>query len=160
MSYDLIIERLDGEVFDRREVEGAIGHWPHFRRYDAESFRSAGTEVLLVAERPDQPVDNITMRISYQGLPEGFENACDVALDLAARLGGRVVDAQLGQTITPENRAASLAQAQKTAQWVRRLGTEFEAPPKPYVDTPAGGGAAAVPRGNGGRPWWKFWARD
>ena len=160
MSYDLIIERLDGEVFDRRAVEEALARWPHFRRYDAESFRSAGTEMLLVADRPNQPVDNITMRISYQGLPEGFESACDVALDLAARLEGRVVDAQLGQTITPENRAASLAQAQKTAQWVRRLGTEFEAPAKPYVDTPAAASAGAAPRDDGGRPWWKFWARD
>lgn len=160
MSYDLVIERIDGEVFDRQEVEAAIAHWPHLRRYDAESYRSAGTELVLVAERPNQPVDNITLRITYQGLPESFENACDVALDLAERLGGRVVDAQLGQTITPETRAESLTQARKTAQWVRRLGTEFEAPPKAYVDVPANADGSVAAGRDGDRPWWKFWARD
>lgn len=161
MSYDLIIEQGDGEVFDRGAIEAAVARWPHLRRYDAESFRSAGMELVLVAERPDQPVDNITLHIAYRGLPESFESACDVALDLAGRLGGRVVDAQLGEAITPENRATSLAQARKTAQWVQRLGTEFEAPPKPYVDAPGGGGGRAAPaRGDEARPWWKFWARD
>ena len=161
MSYDLIIERADGEMFDRPAVETAVTRWPHLRRYDAESFRSAGKELVLVAERPDQPVDTITLHIAYQGLPQSFESGCDVALDLAGRLGGQVVDAQLGAVITPENRADSLAQARKTAQWVQRLGTEFEAPSKAYVDTPGGGAGRVAPaRGDDARPWWRFWARD
>lgn len=163
MSYDLVIERADGEVFDRAQVEEAVARWAHLRRYDAESYRSGGSELVLVAERPGQPVESLSLQIAYQGLPESFDSACDVALGLAERLGGRVVDAQLGQVITPGTRAASRAQAEKTAQWVQRLGTQFEAPPRAYVDLPAGTSrGAGGPSGSdeSGRPWWRFWGRD
>lgn len=157
MSYDLVVERADGGMFERRAVEEALAAWVHLRRYDAESYRSATLEVLLAAERPDQPVDNVTIQIAYRGLPEGFDSACDIALGLAGRLDGRVTDAQTGEVVTPENRAASRAKAEEMGRWARRLGTEFEAPPKRYVDTPA---ATSAPADDGRRPWWKFWARD
>ncbi len=165
MSYDLVIERPDGELFDRREVEAAIAVWPHLRRYDAESYRSGGSEVVLVAERPGLPVDSVTLRIFYESLPQGFDTAADVAFGLAERLGGQVVDAQLGEVITPENREVSRAKAEEAARWVRRLGAEFEEPARAYVDEPAaavGGGGDGGRAGDddGGRPWWKFWARD
>ncbi len=41
MSYDLLIERVDGEPFDRAAVDAAVAQFPQLRRYDAESFRSA-----------------------------------------------------------------------------------------------------------------------
>ncbi len=156
MSYDLVIERPDGELFDRRQVEEAIAAWPHLRRYDAESYRSGGSEVVLVAERPGMPVDSIALRVFYESLPQGFDSACDVAFGLAERLGGQVVDSQLGEVITRENRDASRARAEEAARWARRLGTEFEEP-RAYVDAPVGGPAL---EDEGGRPWWKFWARD
>ena len=163
MSYDLVIERVDGEVFDRARVEEAVARWVHLRRYDAESYRSGGTELVLVAERPGQPVDSLTLQIAYQGLPESFDSACDVALGLAEQLGGQVVDAQLGEVVTPSTRAASRAQAEKTAQWAQRLGTQFEAPARAYVDLPADAGRSAggtSGRDERGRPWWRFWERD
>jgi hypothetical protein len=68
-----------------------------------------------------------------------------------------VVDSQLGETITAENRDESRAKATEVALWSKRLGREFEAPPKRYVDMPA---ERAPSGGDSGRPWWKFWARD
>ena len=41
MSYDLLIERIDGEPFERAAVDAAVAQFPQLRRYDAESFRSA-----------------------------------------------------------------------------------------------------------------------
>ena len=82
-----------------------------------------------------------------------------LALGLAAKLEGRVVDTQLGETITAENRAASRAKAEEVAIWSKRLGTEFEQPEKAYVDEPAPAAVGAA-RGEGERPWWKFWARE
>ncbi len=157
MSYDLLIERADGETFDRAAVEAAIARYPQLRRYDAESYRSASTELVLAAERPGDPVDNLTLQLRYGELPGSFDGACDLALGLAEALGGRVVDSQLGEAITAENRALSRDKAAQVALWSKRLGSEFEAPPKRYVDTPAGRAPAAA---GSGRPWWKFWGRD
>ena len=157
MSYDLLIERTDGETFDRAAVDAAVAKFPQLRRYDAESFRSASTELVLAAERPGGPVDNLTLHLRYSELPGSFDGACDMALGLAEALGGRVVDSQLGETITAENRAASRDKATQVARWSKRLGSEFEAPPKRYVDMPA---ERAPARSDSGRPWWKFWARD
>lgn len=157
MSYDLLIERADGEPFDRAAVDAAVAKFPQLRRYDAESYRSASTELVLAAERPGGPVDNLTLQLRYSELPGSFDGACDTALGLAAALGGRVVDSQLGETISAENRAISRDKAAQVALWSKRLGSEFEAPPKRFVDTP-GARASATP--DSGRPWWKFWARD
>ena len=157
MSYDLLIERIDGETIDRAAVDAAVAKFPQLRRYDAESFRSASTELILAAERPGGPVDNLTLHLRYSELPGSFDGACDMALGLAEALGGRVVDSQLGETITAANRDASREKATQVALWSKRLGNEFEAPPKRFVDTPAD----RAPVGDGsGRPWWKFWARD
>jgi hypothetical protein len=163
MSYDLVIEPVDGEPFDPGAVEQAIGGFVQLRRYDAESYRSAGgLELVLVAERPGLPVESLTLQIPYASLPAGFDSASDLALGLAGRLGGRVVDAQHGETVTADNRAAARRRAEETARWVSRLGSEFEAPPKAFVDEPRA--TVAAPRGGrppGGqdRPWWKFWER-
>lgn len=161
MSYDLLIDHPGGETFTRAAADAAIAKFPQLRRRDAESFRSAATELIVNAERPGAPVDNLTLRLLYRELPGSFDGACDMALGLAAELGGRVMDAQLGEEITPETRAASRAKAEEVARWTKRLGTEFEQPEKAYVDEPV---AAATPVGGGGsdsgRPWWKFWARD
>ena len=158
MSYDLLIERTDGEPIPRAEVEAAVARFPQLRRHDAESYRSVATELLLSADRPGAPVDSLTLRLLYKELPGSFDGACDVALGLARQLGARVVDAQLGETITPGNRDQSKAKATQVALWSKRLGSEFEAPEKPYVDAPARPTAAGG--GGTGRPWWKFWARD
>ena len=157
MSYDLLIERIDGETIDRAAVDAAVAKYPQLRRYDAESFRSASTELILAAERPGGPVDNLTLHLRYSELPGSFDGACDMALGLAEALGGRVVDSQLGETITAANRDASRDKAAAVALWSKRLGNEFEAPPKRFVDMPAERGASG---GGSGRPWWKFWARD
>jgi hypothetical protein len=161
MSYDLIIERADGESFPRAAVEAAVAARAQLRRHDAESYRSGATELVLVADRPGLPVDSLTLRIAYRGLPASFDGACDLALGLAEQLGGQVVDAQSGETVTPENKNASRARAEEAAGWAKRLGTEFEAPERKYVDEAAATGVAAGAGGDGGgRPWWKFWARD
>lgn len=165
MSYDLIIERADGESFPRATVEAAVAARAQLRKHDAETYRSGATELILVADRPGLPVDSLTLRIAYRGLPASFDAACDLALGLAEQLGGQVVDAQSGETVTPENRAASRARAEGAAGWAKRLGTEFEAPERKYIDeaaaTPVAAGAGANAGGDGGgRPWWKFWARD
>lgn len=159
MSYDLLIDHEGGETFTRAAAEAAIAKFPQLRRRDAESYRSAATELVLTAERPGAPVDNLTLRLLYKELPGSFDGACDMALGLAEELGGRVMDAQLGEEITPTTRAASRAKAEDVARWSKRLGTEFEQPEKPYVDAPV---AAESPAGGGdaGKPWWKFWARD
>lgn len=161
MSYDLLIDHPGGETFTREATDAAVAKFPQLRRRDAESFRSAATELIVNAERPGAPVDNLTLRILYRELPGSFDGACDIALGLAAALGGRVMDAQLGQEITSEMRAASRTKAEEVARWTKRLGTEFEQPEKAYVDEPV---AAAVSASDGdgdaGRPWWKFWARD
>jgi hypothetical protein len=157
MSYDLLIERIDGEPFERAAVDAAVAQFPQLRRYDAESFRSASTELILAADKPGGPVDNMTLQLRYSELPGSFDGACDTALGLAAALGGRVVDSQLGETITEENRGDSRKKAAEVALWSKRLGSEFEQPEKAYVDTPAP--ARAAP-GDSGRPWWKFWARE
>ena len=159
MSYDLLIERADGETLTRADVEAAVAQFPQLRRRDAESYRSAATELILAAERPGAPIDNLTLRLLYRELPGSFDGACDLAFGLAAQLGGQVVDTQLGEIITPQNRATSRAKAEQVALWSKRLGTEFEQPEKAYVDEPAPASAGA-PRAEGGRPWWKFWARD
>ena len=157
MSYDLLIERVDGEPFDRAAVDAAVAQFPQLRRYDAESFRSASTELILAADRPGGPVDNMTLHLRYSELPGSFDGACDTALGLATALGGRVVDSQLGETVTAANRGDSRKKAEQVALWSKRLGSEFEAPPKRFVDTPA---ARAPAQSDSGRPWWKFWARD
>lgn len=161
MSYDLLIDHPGGETFTREATDTAIAKFPQLRRRDAESFRSAATELIVNAERPGAPVDNLTLRLLYRELPGSFDGACDMALGLADALGGRVMDAQLGQEITSATRAASRAKAEEVAQWTKRLGSEFEQPEKPYVDEPV---AANAPMGGGdadaGRPWWKFWARE
>jgi hypothetical protein len=159
MSYDLLIERADGETLTREAVEAAVAHFPQLRRRDAESYRSAATELILSAERPGAPIDSLTLRLLYKELPGSFDGACDVAFGLAARLDGQVVDTQLGQVVTPENRAASRAKAEEVALWAKRLGIEFEQPEKAYVDEPAPAAAGPV-RDAGDRPWWKFWARE
>jgi hypothetical protein len=159
MSYDLLIERADGETMTREAVEAAVAQFPQLRRRDAESYRSAATELILAAERPGAPIDNLTLRLTYKELPGSFDGACDLALGLAAKLDGQVVDTQLGEIITPENRAASRAKAEQVALWSKRLGTEFEQPEKAYVDEPAPAAVGAA-RDEGGRPWWKFWARE
>ena len=156
MSYDLLIERTDGEPFDRAAVDAAVTKFPQLRRYDAESYRSASTELVLAAERPGGPVDNLTLQLRYSELPGSFDTACDTALGLAAALGGRVVDSQLGETISAENRAISRDKAAQVALWSRRLGSEFEAQPMRFVDTPA---ERAPASSDSGRPWWKFGAR-
>ena len=157
MSYDLVIESAVSEPFARADVEAAVTKFPQLRRYDAESYRSAATELVLTAERPGAPVENLTLRLPYKELPGAFDGALDMALGLAEQLGGRVIDAQLGLIVTAENRATSRAKATEAAAWAKRLGTEFEAPPKPFVDTPSQ--AVAVPASTTGRPWWKFWER-
>ena len=160
MSYDLLIDHPGGETFTREAAEAAIAKFPQLRRRDAESFRSAATELIVNAERPGAPVDNLTLRILYRELPGSFDGACDMALGLAGELGGRVTDAQLGDEITPATREASRAKAEEVARWTKRLGTEFEQPEKAYVDEPV---ATAAPSGgntDSGRPWWKFWARE
>lgn len=159
MSYDLLIERADGETMTREAVEAAVAQFPQLRRRDAESYRSAATELILAAERPGAPVDNLTLRLLYRELPGSFDGACDLALGLAAKLNGQVVDTQLGEIITPDNRAASRAKAEEVALWSKRLGTEFEQPEKAYVDAPAPVAVGAA-RGESERPWWKFWARE
>lgn len=159
MSYDFLIEQDDGEPFGRAEVEAAIARFPQLRRHDAESYRSAATELVLSAERQGGPVDNLMLQIRYSELPGAFDGACDIALGLAAALGGRAVDSQLGETVTAQNRAAARANAARVGLWTKRLGSEFEAPPKPYVDGKSSAQRAAAPD-SGGRPWWKFWARD
>jgi hypothetical protein len=159
MSYDLLIERADGETLTRAAVDAAVAQFPQLRRRDAESYRSAATELILAAERPGAPVDNLTLRLLYKELPGSFDGACDVAFGLAARLDGQVVDTQLGQIVTPENRADSRAKAEQVALWAKRLGTEFEQPEKAYVDEPAPA-AIGPARDDGGRPWWKFWGRE
>lgn len=159
MSYDLVIEPDSVDAFAPEQVDAAVARYVQFRRYDAESYRSAGgLELVLVADRPGAPVDSLVLHIPYETLPASFDAACDVALGLAGALGGRVTDAQLGTDLTAETRAASRAKAEDAARWVRRLGAQFEEPPKEYVDVPAARPAPA-PRG-GDRPWWKFWARD
>jgi hypothetical protein len=159
MSYDLLIDHREGETFTRQEAEAAIAKFPQLRRRDAESYRSAATELVLTAERPGAPIDNLTLRLLYRELPGSFDGACDLALGLAEALNGRVMDAQLGEQITPETRVRSRAKAEEVARWSKRLGTEFEQPEKPYVDEPVV--AEPAPASNDGeRPWWKFWARD
>lgn len=159
MSYDLLIEHPAGEIFQRAAVEEAIGRFPQLHKRDAESYRSAATELILTAERPHAPVDSLTLRLTYRELPGSFDGACDLALGLAEALGGRVVDSQLGETVTAANRAASRAKAEQVAIWSKRLGSEFEQPEKPYVDEPTTAPATDT-GGDSGRPWWKFWARD
>src|SRR3954454_18502292 len=117
MSYDLLIERADGETLTREAVEAAVAQFPQLRRRDAESYRSAATELILAAERPGAPIDNLTLRLLYRELPGSFDGACDLALGLAAKLNGQVVDTQLGEIITPENRSASRAKAEQVAIW-------------------------------------------
>src|SRR5437763_6379574 len=149
MSYDLVIEPVDGEPFEPGAVEQAIGGFVQLRRYDAESYRSAGgLELVLVAERPGLPVEALTLQIPYASLPAGFDSACDLALGLAERLGGRVVDAQHGESVAPETRAAARARAEGAARWVRRLGSELQGPAKPSPDAPR----ATVTAPPAGRP--------
>lgn len=159
MSYDLVIEPDTADAFAPGQVDAAVARHVQFRRYDAESYRSAGgLALVLVADRPGAPIDSLVLQIPYETLPASFDAACDVALGLAGQLGGRVTDAQLGADLTAETRAASRAKAEETARWVRRLGAQFEEPPKAYVDAPAA--RPAAPPRTGDRPWWKFWARD
>jgi hypothetical protein len=157
MSYDLVIESVASEPFARAQAEAAIAKFPQLRRYDAESYRSAATELVLTAERPGAPVENLTLRLPYKELPGAFDGALDMALGLAEQLGGRVLDAQLGLFVSAENRATSRAKATEAAAWAKRLGSEFEAPPKAFVDTPAQ--AYVPPARETSRPWWKFWER-
>ncbi len=159
MSYDLLIERGDGETFTQAAVEAAVAKYPQLRRRDAESYRSLATELILSAERPGAPVDSLTLRLLYKELPGSFDGACDMALGLADALGGQVVDSQLGETVTAATRDRSHAKAAEVAVWSKRLGSEFEQPEKPYVDTPTRVATSAA-RGDGDRPWWKFWARE
>ncbi len=166
MSYDLIVEPAGEEPFDRAAVDEVVATLPQLKRYDAESYRSAGgMELVLTADRPGLPVESIVLRLPYEVLPHGFDIGCDLAFALAGQLGGRVVDTQLGQDLTAETRGASRAKAEEAARWAKLLGTEFEPPAKAYVDEPsrvggAGGGRAERDdRGEGGRPWWKFWER-
>ncbi len=158
MSYDLLIDHPEGETFTLAAAEAAIAKFPQLRRRDAESYRSAATELLLNAERPGAPIDSLTLRLLYRELPGSFDGGCDLALGLAQALGGRVMDVQLGEQITSETRGAARAKAEQAAQWSKRLGTEFEQPEKAYVDQPAMAEAASV--ASEARPWWKFWARD
>jgi hypothetical protein len=157
MSYDLVIESVASEPFARAQAEAAIAKFPQLRRYDAESYRSAATELVLTAEQPGAPVENLTLHLPYKELPGAFDGALDMALGLAEQLGGRVLDAQLGLFVSAENRATSRAKAAEAAAWAKRLGSEFEAPPKPFVDTPAP--TYAPTARETGRPWWKFWER-
>ena len=163
MSYDLLIEHPEGETFQRAAVEAAIAKFPQLRKRDAESYRSAATELILTAENPHAPVDNLTLRLAYRELPGSFDGGCDLALGLATALGARVVDSQLGETLTPGSRAVAREKAAQVAIWSKRLGNEFEQPEKPYVDgTATGTSAPSAPStaSGGDRPWWKFWARD
>jgi hypothetical protein len=163
MSYDLLIEHPEGETFQRATVEAAIAKFPQLRKRDAESYRSAATELILTAEKPHAPVDSLTLRLTYRELPGSFDGGCDIALGLASELGARVVDSQLGETVTAATRAASREKATQVAIWSKRLGNEFEQPEKPFVDGGAVGASApnAPGAGRGGdRPWWKFWARE
>lgn len=163
MSYDLLIEHPEGETFQRAAVEAAIAKFPQLRKRDAESYRSAATELILTAENPHAPVDSLTLRLTYRELPGSFDGGCDLALGLAEALGARVVDSQLGETVTAQTRAASREKAAQVAVWSKRLGNEFEQPEKPYVDgTATGASAQSAPSaaGGGDRPWWKFWARE
>lgn len=163
MSYDLLIEPTEDAVFDRQRVDQILGGLPQLRRYDAESYRTAGgLEVVLGADRPGLPVDSIMLHIPYVGLPESFETGCDLAFSLAEQLGGRVVDAQLGRTLVVENRAEARGRAEEAARWAARLGTQFTTP-RAFVDEPTtttGAVQNTPPAGDSARPWWKFWARD
>ena len=166
MSYDLLIEPAGEEPFERARVDAVVATRPELKRYDAESYRSAGgMELVLTADRPGLPVESLVLRLPYEVLPHGFDIGCDLAFALAEQLGGRVVDTQLGQDLTPETREVSRAKAEEAARWAKLLGTEFEQPAKAYVDEPAraggagGGRAGREDRGDGGRPWWKFWER-
>ena len=166
MSYDLLIEPAGEEPFERARVDQVVATRPELKRYDAESYRSAGgMELVLTADRPGLPVESIVLRLPYEVLPHGFDIGCDLAFALAEQLGGRVVDTQLGQDLTAESREVSRAKAEEAARWAKLLGTEFEQPAKAYVDEPARVGGAGAgraerdDRGDGGRPWWKFWER-
>ena len=166
MSYDLLIEPAGEEPFERARVDQVVATRPELKRYDAESYRSAGgMELVLTADRPGLPVESLVLRLPYEVLPHGFDIGCDLAFALAEQLGGRVVDTQLGQDLTAESREVSRAKAEEAARWAKLLGTEFEQPAKAYVDEPArgvgagAGGAGGGDRGDGGRPWWKFWER-
>ena len=165
MSYDLLIEPAGEEPFERARVDAVVATRAELKRYDAESYRSAGgMELVLTADRPGLPVESLVLRLPYEVLPHGFDIGCDLAFALAERLGGRVVDTQLGQDLTAETRGASRAKAEEAARWAKLLGTEFEQPAKAYVDEPtmaggAGGGRAEREDSGGGRPWWKFWER-
>ena len=166
MSYDLLIEPVGEEPFERARVDQVVATRPELKRYDAESYRSAGgMELVLTADQPGLPVESIVLRLPYEVLPHGFDIGCDLAFALAGQLGGRVVDTQLGQDLTADRREVSRAKAEEAARWAKLLGTEFEPPAKAYVDEPsrvggAGGGRAERDdRGDGGRPWWKFWER-
>lgn len=163
MSYDLLIEHPEGETLQRAAVEAAIARFPQLRKRDAESYRSAATELILTAESPNAPVDSLTLRLTYRELPGSFDGGCDLALGLAEALGARVVDSQLGETVTAQTRAASREKAAEVALWSKRLGNEFEQPEKPYVDSNTRVTTVqSAPRAasSGDRPWWKFWARE
>lgn len=104
--YDLIVEPEDESTeWCWEEVEGAleavgIPLWGE----PCLSANAEGTVWVDVGSLDSPGVMLIAVRVKQNGRLETIREALDIAFCLAQRLGGIVVDMQLGGRVLPENR--------------------------------------------------------
>lgn len=104
--YDLIIEPEEEDTeWCWEEVEGALGAVGLSVAEGTCLPANVEGTVWVDIGSPDSPsVMLIAVRAKEDGRPETIRQATDVAFYLANRLGGIVVDMQLGGRVLPENR--------------------------------------------------------
>jgi hypothetical protein len=104
--YDLMIEPEDEDTaWIREEVEGALQAIG--LEVTEEGFIAANAEgtVWVDVGSPESPgIILIAVRAREDRRVETIRQAMDIAFYLAQRLGGVVVDMQLGGRVLPENR--------------------------------------------------------
>jgi len=104
--YDLIIEPEEEDTeWCWEEVEGALESVGLSTADGAYLPANAEGTVWVDLGAPDSPgVILIAVRAREDGRPETIRQATDIAFRLADRLGGMVIDMQLGGRVLPENR--------------------------------------------------------
>ena len=104
--YDLIVEPEDEETeWCRAEVEGALEAIGLSASEGGCVAANAEGTVWVDAGSPDSPgVMLIAVRAREDRRVETIRQAVDIAFYLAGRLGGTVIDMQLGGCVLPENR--------------------------------------------------------
>jgi hypothetical protein len=104
--YDLIIEPEEEDTeWCWEEVEGALGSLGLSVEEGSCLPANAEGTVWVDVGSPDSPgVMLIAVRAREDGRVQTIRQALDIAFYLAQRLGGVVIDMQLGGRVLPENR--------------------------------------------------------